>query len=315
MDPGTETGHRSICILLKQKAMESRLLVPEELFLITVHETEGRTARVASRKFDILLAAAILMVLALRRKVDTDPELLFPDQPGATGHPLLDRALDRIRAEKEPRPIAHWLLRLAEEAPRLRKELIDGLAAKGLIRLVRERVFLGFASRTYPRAVDDRESTEVKSRIRELVDGDGLPELHDMVIVSLAWYGGLFSFLMPEEQIAAHRARIEQLARMDLVGQSIAGALHRLSFTLTATMRAKELLGVRTPEEKFDELAEEMMMVMHTDEAGLPAWLRKGTPEGARTLAYIRETGTREITFNPKTGTYGLKMWAAFPGS
>jgi len=177
-------------------------------------------------------------------------------------------------------------------------------------------VLLGFTSRTYPIMTGDREITEVKARIRELVRGSGLPELRDMVIVSVAWYGGLFGFLFPEEEIAARQKRIEELARMDMIGQTIARALQRLNFTLVAAMRAKEILGMKSPEEKLEELVEEMKMVMHvTDDQELPDWLRKGTAQCKKTLVFIRETGTREITYNPATGKYGLKMWAAFPGS
>jgi golgi phosphoprotein 3 len=296
--------------------MNPTLLIPEELFLITVHEKEGRMAMVRSRKFDILLAASILMELALQRKIDTDVEYLFPDRQGLTGHPMLDRALSLIQSEPRQETITFWLLKLAESAVVFRKLLIDGLAEQGLVRLAKEKVFLGFTSRTYPIAIGDLEITEVKTRIRELVRGDELPELRDMVIVSVAWYGGLFSFLFSEEEISERRNRIEQLARMDLIGQTIARALQRLNFSLVATIRAKEFLGMKSPEEKLEELIEEMKMVMHvTDDRELPGWLRKGTAQCAKTLEFIRETGTREITYNPVTGKYGLKMWAAFPGS
>jgi Golgi phosphoprotein 3 len=230
--------------------MEYPLLIPEELFLLTVNEKAGRKAAIKSRKFDILLAASILMELALQRKIDTDLETLIPDQPGLTGNPLLDRALELIQAEPKKETITFWLLKLAEIAPSLRKQLIGGLVSKGLVRIEQEKVFLGFSSRTYPIATGDKEITEVKTRVRELVAVNDIPELRDMVIISVAWYGSLLPFVFTDEEIASRQARIEQLARMDMIGQSIARGLHALNFSLVAAMRAKEILGIKPPEDE-----------------------------------------------------------------
>jgi hypothetical protein len=55
------------------------------------------------------------------------------------------------------------------------------------------------------------------------------------------------------------------------------------------------------------------MVMQITADSDLPDWLRKGTDQYQKTLSYIKETGTREILFNPKTGRYGIKMMV-FPG-
>ena len=70
--------------------MDNELLIPEELFLVTVHEEAGRTALVRSRKFDVLLAAAILMELA------SDPKWRNPP-PGTPDHEKGRRRFLRLR--------------------------------------------------------------------------------------------------------------------------------------------------------------------------------------------------------------------------
>ena len=67
--------------------MEHLLTIPEELYLITVNDQTGRRAFLKSKKYDILLAASILMDLALHNRIDTDPEFVFPYRPEPTGHP------------------------------------------------------------------------------------------------------------------------------------------------------------------------------------------------------------------------------------
>lgn len=287
------------------------LIIPEELFLLTVNEKTGRTASVKSRKFDILLAASILMDLALHNRIDTDMEYVIPDNQEPTGHPLLDQALEMIRNSSEQKTIIYWLLRLSERAVQDRKLLVSGLIEKGLLKMDKERVFLGFSSKKYPSLINDEEIIEVKTRVRGLVFGNDLPDFRDVIIISIAWYGGLLNLIFSEEEIVKYRPRIEMLAKMDLIGQAVSKSLKELTLSIIFSMHTKEILGIKSPEEKLDDLIGEMKALMHIeDENNLPDWLRKGTIQYQRTLNFIKETGTSEIVYNPLTGKYGLKIWA-----
>jgi len=291
--------------------METQLTIPEELFLLTVNEKTGRKAPIKSMKFDILLAAAILMELALRNRIDTDVDYLIPDRPEYTGVPILDQALDVIFASLTQEKITYWLLKLAEKSPRFRATLISGLIGKGLLRMDQERVFLGFTSKKYPIPVQDKEIFEVKTRVRKLVTGTELPDFRDMVIISIAWYGGLLNLIFSDEEIKEYQPRIEQLAKMDLIGQAVTKSLKELTLSIVFSMRAKEIMGIKSPEEKLEDLVEEMKALMQIgDDSDMPEWLRKGTAQYKETLAFIKKTGPNEIFYNAKTGKYGLKTWA-----
>jgi hypothetical protein len=291
--------------------MEHLLTIPEELYLLTVNNQTGRRAFLKSKKYDILLSASILMDLALHNSIDTDPDFVFPYKPEPTGHRLLDMALEQVQQIGEKQKISWWLLRLAESGSQFREILVSGLVQKGLLRMERERVFLGFTSNTYPILVNDQEVTEVKTRVKKLVFSDELPDFRDMVIVSAAWYGGLLDLILSGEEISANRERIEQLARMDFIGQAVSKSMQEVTRSILSKMHAREVLGIRTPEEKLDELVEEMKTLMHIEEEkDLPVWLQRGTLQYVKTLDFIRETGTGEIVFHEKTGKYGLKAGA-----
>ena len=274
--------------------MNPFLTIPEELYLITVDEKTGRKPFLKSRKFDLLLAAAILMELALQRRIDTDIDVVLPDLPDPTGHPLLDPALELIHNSPHQRQITWWLLRLAENAGTSRETLVNGLIRKGLLKMVKNRVLM-----------------EMKNRIRETIFSNEIPDFRNMVIISVAWYGGLLNFILTEEEIHSHLARIDQLAKMDMIGQAVSRSKHSMTLSILLSLRTKEILGIKTPEEKLDELVEEMKALTRiSSDEELPDWLRKGTAQYRKTLDYIRETGTNEIVFNRNTGTYELKAGA-----
>ena len=292
--------------------MDNLLTIPEELFLLTVNDRTGRRAFLKSKKFDILLSAAILMDLALQNRIDSDLDNVIPDKPEPTGNRLLDVTLEQIQQSREHQKINWWLVKLAEKGTRFREILVSGLLEKGLLRMEREHVFLGFSSNKYPILINDQEVLEVKTRIKALIFSDDLPDLRDVVIISVAWFGGLLDLILTEEEIQKYQVRIEQLARMDLIGQAVSKSLREVTLSIMVGIRAKEIFGTRSPEEKLEELVEEMKTLMHIDkDKDMPVWLRKGTDQYQKTLDYISKTGTNEITFNPKTGQYGLKAAAS----
>ncbi len=291
--------------------MDHLLTIPEELFLLTVNESTGRRAFLKSRKFDVLLSAAILMDLSLHGRIDSDLESIIPVRPDPTGHVLLDEALVQIIRQREIQKISWWLLKLAEQSRRYREMLVKGLLQKGLVRMEKEHVFLGFKSHTYPIPASDKEIPVIKSRIRKLVFSEDLPDFRDVVIISVAWYGGLMDLVFSPEEIQQRGERMEQLARMDLIGQAVSSSMQKITQSIIGMIQTGEIFGPRTPEEKLDELVEELKALMHIDkDEDMPEWLCRGTAQYQKTLEFIRKTGTNEIVFNTQSGEYGLKAGA-----
>ncbi len=293
--------------------METFLTIPEEVYLLPIHERGGQKINFKHKKFEVTLSAAILMELALRNRIDSDLEYIFPDQKIPTGDALLDEILDWIILSPKHETITHWIIRITEYSDRIKQVILESLIRKNVLKIKKEHIFLGFTTKRYP-LIEDREMKEIKSRMRDLITGNDLPELRDMVIISLAYYGGLLNFIFSDEEILSHKKRIEQLAKMDLIGQAISRSVKELAFLVVASMHTRELLGIKSAEESMEELVGEMKSLFQIEkDENLPEWLRRGTEQYQKTLAYIEETGTNEIVFNTKTGKYGLKIWS-FPG-
>ena len=63
---------------------------------------------------------------------------------------------------------------------------------------------------------------EVKLRILGVVLGDDIPSPHDIMLTGLAASCGIFSYILSAHEADIAAPRIEQVSRMDLIGQAVA---------------------------------------------------------------------------------------------
>ena len=277
--------------------MDITLTIPEEIFLLSI-DAEG--GQLENKEFDIVLASSLLMELAINNRIDTDLDFVIPDLPDLTGNNILDEILKEIHASDKKKSISYWIVFIYSQIDRVKQNIISGLVKKGIIRVENERILFVFSSRKFP-IIKQKEIVEVKLRIRELIFGNNIPDLRDIVIVSLIHYGSIEFILFTEAESQEYKNRIAQIAKMDMIGQAIS----KIVSEITLAMRARVLRRIKTSEQRMDEIVEKYKTRLNAaTEDELPDWLRKGTVQYHKTIRFIEETGASDIAFDPGTKKY-----------
>jgi len=275
------------------------LNIAEEIYLLSIDENGKQHKNYRNENFDLVISAAVLMDLSLLHRIDSDQTYIFTDKKDQIGDLLLDGVLDEIIEYNDNRRIENWISYLSIHGQFFRDEIITSLVRKGVLKIENEKVFWFFSKRKYPR-VDDTELEEVQLRIHNLIIGTEIPDERDIVIVSILYNTNILETVFSEEEIKKYNARIEQIAKMDYIGQSIGGVLKEYNLSifdsLTKSKSAEEML------EAHIKVLKKKYRVTNDD--NLPLWIRKGTAQYERTLEYVREVGTAEITFNPRLKKY-----------
>jgi golgi phosphoprotein 3 len=88
-----------------------------------------------------------------------------------------------------------------------------------------------FHTRRYP-VIDDREQREVKTRLRQLLLTDEIPDPRDIVLICLIDACGLLALVLTPDEISRTQKRVEQLARLDLIGQAVTRAVAEIRFVV-----------------------------------------------------------------------------------
>lgn len=203
----------------------------EEIVLLQLDDRRGGLAEMPVAAADIVLAGAAVMELALMSRVDSDLRFLFVVDPAPTGDDMLDEVLGRLAAAGAELSAAAAVELVTVDAEKYRQEALRRLVANGILREENGCHFWVFRTRRYP-VIDDREQREVKARLRQVLLTDEIPDPRDVVLICLIDACDLLGLVLTPDEIAPTKARVDELSRLDLIGQAVTRAVAEIRFTI-----------------------------------------------------------------------------------
>ena len=211
------------------------LTLAEDIVLLLLDDESGKLESIDLMTLNYAMAGAVLMDLALRNKIDTDLESLIVADSTPTGIPMLDRYLDKISSDNSESNTRYWLTELSNYGEDIVQSCLSMLVEKKILKMEEKKILWVIATRVYP-MIDDKEEKEVKRRIVDLLMSDEIPTPQDVVLVSLIDTCSLFSTILSEKEVQRLSIRIEQIRKLDLIGQEVTKVLERLRSDIAEAM-------------------------------------------------------------------------------
>ena len=208
----------------------------EEIVLLLLHDGRGKFAHVPDWSSRYAFGGSILMDLALENRIDTDLEKLVLLDATPVGDSLLDPMLAEIAQEPEPCGPRYWVERAGSREEEIREGAVQRLVERGILERRENRILWVFHTQRHE-VVDDKASRQVKLRIMNMLFGDELPSPRDVVTICLADACGIFRELLSASELEQATERIQQLRRMDLIGQAVAKAIWDIETSLASTVQ------------------------------------------------------------------------------
>jgi len=203
----------------------------EEVVLLTLDDRDGSFIPIPEWSMQCALAGSVLMDLALENRIDTDLDSLILVDKAPVGNPLLDPTLRRIAESVETHNSRYWVEATAAHADDIRETALARLVEAGILKREEDRFLWVFRSRRYP-IIDGKAEQEVKLRIMSVLLSDKIPDPRDVVIIGLADACGIFSELLSARELRSARARIDQVRKLDLIGQAVAKSIWEIQASL-----------------------------------------------------------------------------------
>ena len=145
---------------------------------------------------------------------------------------MLDGVLAQVCAHSEPMAPKAWIQRIAERGMEIRAAAIDSLVARRIINVEDRRFLWVFGSRRYP-VIDNTEEREAKLRLMDVLLSDTIPDPHDVALICLADAASVFEIILSERELRQAGKRIEQVRKLDLVGQAMSSQIHKFVYDIT----------------------------------------------------------------------------------
>ncbi len=203
----------------------------EEILLLALDEERGAIKDFEYMALERALIGAVLMELTFLNRLDADMQTLHVINPAPTGHQVLDQVLTHLAQTTRDLPIRDALRMLSGHASQIRQDALAHLLERGILKQEQNRILWVFAGKRYPVA-NNQEVKEVKTRLRELIGSGQIPDPRDAVLISLIQSCDLWSEIFTPAEIAAHRERILNLAKLDFIGQSLAQSIRDIGFEI-----------------------------------------------------------------------------------
>ena len=217
------------------------LTFAEELLLLALDDEKGVLIQMPIMSFEYGLVGAILMELALMNKIDTDLKNLILVDESETGDEIFDKVIRIIKEYPKSKDAKYWVNVICSRIENLKDLLLARLIEKGILKEVEKKILWVFSKRRYP-GVDNKEEKEVKTRIRDTILSDEIPDPRDIVLISLVRTCGLMDEIFSPEEIETANSRIDQIAKMDLIGQAVSKVVNEIQKMVTSAV-ASVMMG------------------------------------------------------------------------
>ncbi len=211
------------------------LTLPQELYLLALHEEKGRVPASLSTSLHYGLGGAILAELVLQGRVGLDDNWrAVVVNNGMFGEDdLLNEGLERIQASPRHHKSTHWVRTFSDSIKKLEKRLAYHLVDLGVLRQ-EDRRFLGVVPyQAYP---DHNAPARfwVKQHLRSVALGGEAPDAHTAMLLSLVGASHLLGRVFTRDERKTARRQIEALTRGEVIGEPVEQAI-RVIETATTT--------------------------------------------------------------------------------
>ena len=200
----------------------------EELILLMLNERSGYLEMVPGWAFSCVMAGAVIADLTLEDRIDTDLKTLYLVDPTPTGDDLLDPTLKEIAESQETADTQYWIERNTGRSDEIVMATLDRLVERKIL----DHESGGFwgLSRSVSRSGtyqthDLQIRQEAKARVLSVILNDVIPDPRDAILIALMHTCGGFKLLLEPEDYEEKLERIETIAKLDLVGRTVASAV------------------------------------------------------------------------------------------
>lgn len=203
------------------------LTLLEEIVLLTINPRTGCLE--GNNEFGVryALAGAVLFDLALAQRIDTDVDTVTVINSEPTGNSIQDELLAALAKGSASHKVRDCVEQIFFQRKDLEGDALALLVNKGIIRKEASK-FLWVVDVEKLRVLDGASRQRITARLAQAVLEDDIPEVRDIMLVSLANACGLLGVVLAPGQIETRAEWIETLSKIETISRNVSSAIASL---------------------------------------------------------------------------------------
>ncbi|MCI2426212.1 GPP34 family phosphoprotein [Candidatus Acetothermia bacterium] len=221
------------------------LNIAEKLLLLALHDEKGTLLSSASASLLYGLSGAVLLELALSKRLHIDNEILLVSNTTPTGNDILDEALRTIIASKKDRSTEDWVKALSTGIKNLKERLLDRLVQEGILRKEERRILWVIPVTRYPMQ-RSKIKQEIREEIRAALLDDQRPAPQTAILISLVSTCDLMGELFARNELKRATERAKKIAKESLITDAVSGTVSAVDGAVSVAVQAAIIAAVAT---------------------------------------------------------------------
>ena len=200
------------------------LTLLEEIVLLTIDPRTGSLGGGDEYSVRYALAGAILFDLALAQRIDTDVDTVTVISDVPTGNPIQDELLAALAKGAASHKVADCLGQIFYQGRDLEGEALALLVKKDIIKQEASKL-LWVIDLKRLRVIDGAPRQVVTARLAQAILGDDIPDVRDIMLVSLANACGLLGVVLAPAQIERRADWIQTLSKIETISRNVGASI------------------------------------------------------------------------------------------
>lgn len=212
--------------------MELNLI--DQLTLLALNDEKG-TFVADSTAYSYAIAGAIILELALEKRIDLSGEKVVVKDKSKTGDKIIDAYFDIIIESGKERKVKSWVDRLGNKADKIKRDTIDKLINNRILEKREDKILWIFSYNKFP-AQNPRPENQLRSRLYDVVVNSHRPELKEIMLLNLIESCSLGKEVFGKEQVKTFKKKLKSINEYDHLGDSVSKSVKEICDMINAML-------------------------------------------------------------------------------
>jgi hypothetical protein len=206
----------------------------DQLTLLAIDDHKG-TLIPESTSYSFALAGAVILELALEKRISVSDGRVHVENSSKTGTPILDRFFEKIKASSKERSLKYWVEQIGNKGNSIKKETLTKLLESRILEEKEGKFLWIFKYRKYP-VHNPTPENQLRKRLNDIVIHDHRPEMKEFMLLNLVESCGLAKEVFGKEQAKAFKKKMKTSSSYNHLSGEVNKSIREVSEAVNAML-------------------------------------------------------------------------------